>query len=108
MGTHPIFESDFDCLTGCRIEMEEAKQLVVIVDRTASMAPYWNSIAKFYLAPIVKQLCRANKIASGYLSNTLHSVITYGAGDEFGGALNSIKSSNPTFKSHDFIRYFDS
>ena len=58
--------------------MEEAKQLVVIVDRTASMAPYWNSIAKFYLAPIVKQLCRANKIASGYLSNTLHSVITYG------------------------------
>ena len=30
------------------------------------------------------------------------------AGDEFGGALNSIKSSNPTFKSHDFIRYFDS
>jgi len=61
-----------------RIVMEDAKQLVVILDRTASMAPYWPNMSKFYLRPIVSQLSRVKTIASQYISDTLHLLITYG------------------------------
>merc|ERR1712037_864018 len=28
MGTHPIFESDFDCLTDCRMDADQAFEIV--------------------------------------------------------------------------------
>merc|ERR1712226_794137 len=31
MGTHPIFESDFDCLTVCRMGIENVKNVIVVL-----------------------------------------------------------------------------
>jgi len=30
MGTHPIFESDFDCLTECLESTDERKNIIVV------------------------------------------------------------------------------
>merc|ERR1712134_42867 len=39
MGTHPIFESDFDCLTECMIKMKEPVDAMFAASMRVSSAP---------------------------------------------------------------------
>ena len=86
--------------------------------------PYWDEINKSYLTPIVAQLSGEENPSAGFISRTLFSLVVFGwvklsdlarnnrtlfsASDEFGGALNSIKTSSPTFSPYEFLHYFDS
>jgi len=70
--------------------------------------PYWDEINKSYLTPIVAQLSGEENPSAGFISRALFSLVVFGASDEFGGALNSIKTSSPTFSPYEFLHYFDS
>ena len=86
--------------------MESKSQLIVVLDATAAMGPYWPEFAKLYLEPIVTQLCQNQPASMGFVSQTLMTLITVGAGDAFGGAYNSIRTSRPTFVPYDFLKMF--
>ena len=59
--------------------MESKSQLIVVLDATAAMGPYWADFAKYYLEPIVTQLCQNQPPSMGFISQTLMTLITIGS-----------------------------
>ena len=66
-------------------------QLVLIVDTSAAMCPYWHDFHHGYVLPIVKFFSETQSA-----EKTLYTLVTYGGGGG-GGSMGNMKCSSSTF-----------
>jgi hypothetical protein len=86
----------------------EEKQIVFIIDTTASLTPYWEVIKRNYIYPTIVHFSGKQNPQVGQISSTLFSLVIYGSGDSFGGAYNSIRETASTFMPKGPVQTFGS